>query len=150
MRARHILLRLAPGPEDDARAMALADSVRQRAAAGEDFAALAATYSADARSAELGGVLGWFAPDELVPEFRGAIETLTPGEVGPVLPGDGGHYILKLIAHEAARTASLDEVRPQLRDFLVNRRMEEEYLRLIERLSAEIHVDIRSQAAPAP
>lgn len=150
MHARHILLRLAPGPEDDSRAAALAESVRQRAAAGEDFAALASRYSADTRSAQQGGVLGWFAREELVPEFLSAIEALAPGEVGAVLPGDGGYYVLKVLAHEDARTASLDEVRSRLRDFLVERRTEEEYQRLIDRLSGEIYVDVRSQAAPAP
>jgi parvulin-like peptidyl-prolyl isomerase len=67
-----------------------------------------------------------------------------------VLPGDGGYYVLKVLAHEDARTASLDEVRSRLRDFLVERRTEEEYQRLIDRLSGEIYVDVRSQAAPAP
>jgi len=148
--ARHILARLSTGPDDDARAAALAESVRQRAAAGEDFAALAAAYSDDARSRAAGGALGWFTPDDLVPEFREAIQGMVPGEVGPVLQGDGGYYVVKLLSHETARTATLDEVRPKLRDFLMNQRMEEEYRRLIDRLSGEIYVDVRSGAAPSP
>ncbi len=148
--ARHILARLSTGPEDDARAVALAESVRQRAAAGEDFAALAAAYSDDARSRAAGGVLGWFTPDDLVPEFREAIQGMAPGEVGPILQGDGGFYVVKLLSHEAARTATLEEVRPKLRDFLMNQRMEEEYRGLIDRLSGEIYVDLRRGAAPSP
>ncbi len=150
IRARHILARLSTGPEDDSRAVALAESVRQRAAAGEDFAVLAAAYSDDARSSAAGGVLGWFTPDDLVPEFRGAIEAMVPGEVGPILEGDGGYYVVKLLSHEVARTATLEEVRPKLRDFLMNQRMEEEYRKLVDRLSGEIYVDLRSKAAPAP
>lgn len=148
--ARHILTRLSPGPEDDARAAALAESVRQRAAAGEDFAALAAAHSDDARSSAAGGVLGWFTPDDLVPEFRGAIQAMAPGDVGPILQGDGGYYVLKLLSHDAARTATLEEVRPKLREFLMDRRMEEEYRKLVDRLSGEIYVDLRSKAAPSP
>jgi len=148
--ARHILARLGPGPEDGARAAALAESVRQRAAAGEDFAALAAAYSDDPRSSAAGGVLGWFTPDDLVPEFRATIEALAPGGVGPILQGDGGYYVLKLLSHEKARTATLDEVRPKLREFLMNQRMEEEYRKLIDRLSGEIYVDLRGAATPSP
>jgi peptidyl-prolyl cis-trans isomerase SurA len=148
--ARHILARLSPGPEDDARAAALAESVRQRAAAGEDFGALAAKYSDDARTSAAGGVLGWFTPEDLVPEFRETIQAIAPGEVGPVLAGDGGYYVLKLLSHEDARTATLEEVRPKLREFLTNQRMEEEYRKLIDRLSGEIYVDLRSKAAPSP
>jgi peptidyl-prolyl cis-trans isomerase SurA len=147
--ARHILVRLSNGPEDVARAAARADSVRQRAVAGEDFAALAAAYSDDARTGAAGGVLGWFTPEDLVPEFRGAIEAMAPGEVGPILQGDGGYYVLKLLSHEEARTATLEEVRPKLREFLMNQRMEEEYRKLIDRLSGEIYVDLRSKAAPS-
>ncbi len=148
--ARHILARLSVGEEDGARAAALAESVRQRAVAGEDFAALAAAHSDDARSKAAGGVLGWFTPEDLVPEFRETIQSMTPGEVGPVLSGDGGYYVLKLLSHEEARTATLDEVRPKLRDFLMNQRMEEEYRKLIDRLSGEIYVDVRSKSAPSP
>jgi hypothetical protein len=148
--ARHILARLGPGPEDGARAAALAESVGQRAAAGEDFAALAAAYSDDPRSSAAGGVLGWFTPDDLVPEFRATIEALAPGGVGPILQGDGGYYVLKLLSHEEARTATLDEVRPKLREFLMNQRMEEEYRKLIDRLSGEIYVDLRGAATPSP
>jgi parvulin-like peptidyl-prolyl isomerase len=95
-------------------------------------------------------VLGWFTPDDLVPEFREAIQGMAPGEVGPILQGDGGFYVVKLLSHEAARTATLEEVRPKLRDFLMNQRMEEEYRGLIDRLSGEIYVDLRSGAAPSP
>jgi len=150
MRARHILARLAPGPDDDARAAALAESLRQRAVVGEDFAELARRYSDDARTAQAGGVLGRFAPDDLVPEFRAAVESLEPGGVSAVLRGDGGYYVLTLLRHEAARTATLDEIRPRLRQFLVDRRMEEEYQKLIDRLSREIYVSIRDAADPSP
>ena len=148
VKARHILVRVAPGPEDELRARATADSLRQRVLAGEDFGELAALRSDDLETRDDGGVLGWFARDDLVPSFRDVVAGLAPEEVSEVVAGEGGFYVLKLLEHSEARTATLDEVRENLREYLLGRKAEAAYGELIDRLSREIFVDIRTGMVP--
>jgi len=142
--ARHILARVAPGPEDEVRARATAESLKQRVLDGEDFAELARLRSDDPATREDGGVLGWFSLENLAPSFKDVVTELSPGEVADVTVGESGFYVLKLLEHEEARVATLDEVREDLKDYIFARRAEEAYGELIDQLSREIFVDIRT------
>jgi len=144
VRARHILARVTPGPEDELRARATADSLRRRAADGEDFAELARLRSDDLPSRETGGDLGWFQVDTIAPAFKSVVDGLQAGEVGDVAIGENGFYVLKLVEHQDARVATLDEVREDLKDYIFSRKAAEAYDELMERLSREILVDIRT------
>ena len=146
--ARHILARVAPGPEDEVRARATAESLRQRVLDGEDFAELARLRSDDPATREEGGVLGWFTRENLAPSFKDVITELSPGEVSDVTAGEAGFYVLKLLEHQEARIATLDEVRENLKDYLFARKAEKAYEELIDRLSQEIFVDIRTGMVP--
>lgn len=149
VRARHILARVAPGPDDEDRARALAESLRQHIVDGGDFAEVAREHSDDPASRESGGVLGWFTVDDMAPPIRSVILNLEPGGVGDVVRGDTGYYVIKLLAHEAERIAPLDEVRKDLREHVFGLRVEEGLSALIERLSDEIFVDIRTPTVSA-
>lgn len=144
--ARHILARVVPGPEDDLRAEAEAESVRVLAVEGADFEALAGEYSDDEQSSAEGGVLGWFRRGEMSPEIEEVVSTIEPGEVGPVVSGGAGYYVVKLLDHTEERVAGLDEVREDLRDYVYGMKAEEAYATLIERLSSEIFIDVRTGA----
>ena len=145
---RHILAKVAPGPDDEVRARATAESLRQRVLDGEDFAELARLRSDDPATREEGGVLGWFTHENLAPSFRNVITELSPGGVSDVTAGEAGFYVLKLLEHQEARIATLDEVRENLKDYLFARKAEEAYGELIDRLSQEIFVDIRTGMVP--
>jgi peptidyl-prolyl cis-trans isomerase SurA len=142
--ARHILARVVPGPADEERARATADSLRERALAGEDFAELARKRSDDPASRDAGGDIGWFSVDDMAPTFRSIVENLSPGDIGQVASAENGFYVLKLLDHTDARVATLDEIRDQLKDYLFSLKAEAAYDKLIERLSSEIFVDIRT------
>jgi peptidyl-prolyl cis-trans isomerase SurA len=146
--ARHILARIAPGAEDEVRARATAESLRQRVLDGEDFAELARLRSDDPATRDEGGVLGWFTHDNLAPSFKDVITELSPGEVSDVTVGEAGFYVLKLLEHQEARIATLDEVREDLKDYLFARKAEKAYGELIDRLSQEIFTDIRTGMVP--
>ncbi len=145
---RHILARVAPGPEDEVRARATAESLRQRVVDGEDFAELARLRSDDPGTREEGGVLGWFTRENLAPSFKEVVTGLSPGEVSDVTVGEAGFYVLKLLEHQEARIATLDEVRENLKDYLFARKAEKAYGELIDRLSREIFIDIRTAMVP--
>jgi len=146
--ARHILARVEPGPEDEERARASADSLRELVLGGRDFAEVARQRSDDRASREAGGTLGWFAPDELAPAILGILVGLEPGEIGDVVRGDTGYYVIKLLAHEPERIAPLDEMREDLREYIFNLKVRDELAALIERLSSELYVDIRTPTVP--
>jgi len=72
--ARHILVQLAPGADEETNTAALdkAYGVISRLDAGEDFAALAKEISDDPGSAASGGDLGFFGRGLMTPEFEKA------------------------------------------------------------------------------
>ncbi len=142
--ARHILARVESGPEDEERARAAAESLRLLVLEGRDFGDVAREHSDDEVSREAGGTLGWFTPEELSPEIRPVIVELEPGEIGDVVRGDTGYYVIKLLAHERGRIAPLDEVREDLREYVFNLKVKQEIAALIERLSEELYIDIRT------
>ncbi len=97
-----------PAPRTDAEALQLAQEIRQRLAAGEDFAALAAQFSDDTGSAADGGDLSWFARDEgLVKEFEDAAFALQPGQISEPVLTQFGYHIIKVEERDAARELNL-------------------------------------------
>ena len=62
IKARHIMLPI----QDEAKAVALADSLLTALNGGSDFAALAEKFSADRNSASRGGEIGWFTESDAV------------------------------------------------------------------------------------
>jgi len=110
-RVSHILIT----PDgDEAAARAKAQEAFDRAAAGEDFAALARELSQDPGSASAGGDLGWADRATYVEPFAEAAWGAQPGEiVGPVETQFGWH-VIKVDEVEAGEQRSFDEVRPEL------------------------------------
>jgi parvulin-like peptidyl-prolyl isomerase len=98
---------------DDA---ALAQSVLERARAGDDFAFLADQNSVDRVTGENGGDLGFFAAGGLlVPEVETAAFALQPGEISDVIAvanADGAtattYYIVKVTEREPNRELTAD------------------------------------------
>lgn len=91
---------------DDA---ALAQSVLERARAGDDFAFLAEQNSVDRVTGVNGGDLGFFGPGSLlVPEVEAAAFALQPGEISDVIAvADAGgatvYYIVKVTERDPNR-----------------------------------------------
>ena len=95
--ASHILLRIAQKASDaeQLEAKRRIDSVYAALQAGADFEALAKQVSQDPGSARRGGVLGWFARNQMVKEFEDAAFALQPGQMSkPFLSPYGWHIVL--------------------------------------------------------
>lgn len=93
----HILLRIAQQASDaeQQEAKRRIDSVYAALQAGADFEALAKQVSQDPGSARRGGVLGWFARNQMVKEFEDAAFALQSGEMSkPFLSPYGWHIVL--------------------------------------------------------
>jgi peptidyl-prolyl cis-trans isomerase D len=110
--ASHILI---PFGDDEAAAAELAEELKLRLDAGEDFAALAAQYSADTGSVGNGGSLGWLgAEDAPAPEFEEALFVLTEGEVSAPVRTEYGFHLIRLDGLRAGRTLNFADVKDDL------------------------------------
>lgn len=70
--------------------------IRDRIAAGEDFANIARLHSADLRSRALGGDLGWLNPGDLVPELERIAAALPSGELSGLVQTQFGHHLIQI------------------------------------------------------
>lgn len=97
------------------------DSV-QKSLKGGDFSAVAKAQSDDQTSASKGGDLGTLPENQIQPEIRNAVASLSKNGVSePVRLKDGWH-ILKLVEVKDPYTASLDEVKAPLANELRNQK----------------------------
>lgn len=145
-RARHILLR--PGPQlTEAAAVERLNRYRAQIASGQaSFEALAREHSQDG-SAREGGVLGWAAPGQFVPEFEEAMNRLRPGEVSaPVVSRFGVH----LIQVDERRTAAVSdrEQREQVRSLLRERKSRDALETLASEIRNRAFVETREPPRP--
>lgn len=72
-----------------------AQYIKEKLDEGEDFAALAKSYSTCASAAD-GGDLGYFAANEMVAEFSNAAFALPVGEISEPVKSDFGYHIIKV------------------------------------------------------
>ncbi|MDD3926478.1 MAG: peptidylprolyl isomerase [bacterium] len=93
--------------------------VLDRLKKGEDFVALAGKLSIDKGTHETGGSLGLFPRGQMVPEFDQAAFALKEGQVSGIVKTKFGYHVIKLEKRIPARLKSLKEVRTQVRDALV-------------------------------
>jgi hypothetical protein len=115
IRARHILLRIAPDatPEQREGLLAEARDLRARAVAGANFAKLAEEKSQDPGSAKQGGDLGFFGRGQMVAPFDEAAFALGVGEISDVVETPFGYHIIKL---EERKGPTLAEIKDTFRE----------------------------------
>lgn len=148
VRARHILLL---HPDDATQAQrdslrTLAEELRDRARAGEDFSAMAEEYSDDTGSAARGGDLNWFSRGTMVPPFEAAAFALEPGEVSEVVESQHGLHIIKLDEREFP---ALEDMREQLRFDIQTERTQQAESIFIAGLETEAGMQVTDDAFEA-
>ena len=121
----------------------LAQSLRDRIVAGEDFADLAREHSEDAGSAMAGGDLGWTDGSEFVPQFRAAIAELGAGELSQPFQSQFGWHIAQVldrrdqdVSEEARRNVAMQ--------VLYERRFQEELQEWLQEIRDEAFVELRT------
>jgi len=100
---RHILIRTKEGVSDSDARERLA-RLRERIAAGEDFAELARVHSEDG-TATKGGDLGWISPGETVPEFERAMNALRDGEMSPPVQSPFGWHVVQVLERRSEQVS---------------------------------------------
>ena len=118
--ARHILIRFKGSPVPvrtgqkdltEEEALAKANDIEKRLAAGEDFAKIAKEESDDVGSGAQGGELGSFRHGQMVAEFEKAAWAQPVGKVSEPIKTQFGYHIIKVEKHD---TKPYDEVKNEL------------------------------------
>jgi peptidyl-prolyl cis-trans isomerase C len=144
VRASHILISVPEGADAATRgaARAKAEQLLKDVKSGQDFAALAKQHSQDPGSAVNGGDLGFFEQGQMVGPFNDAAFSLAPGATSDLVETTFGYHIIRLAEKQAARTVPLEEVRPQVEDYLQNRNRDQQTDAFVDALKARSKVEI--------
>lgn len=144
VRASHILIRMPENADAAAKdqARAKAAEVLKEVKAGKDFAALAKEYSQDPGSAVRGGDLGYFERGQMVGPFDQAAFSMKAGDVSELVETNFGFHIIKIADKQASGTVPLDDVRPQIQEYLENQTRQEETRAFVDTLRARGTVEI--------
>ena len=144
VRASHILIRTPENADAKTKeeARTKAAGVLTEVKAGKDFGELAKHYSQDPGSAVNGGDLGYFAQGQMVGPFDQVAFALKPGAVSDVVETPFGFHIIKVADRQPARTVPLDEVKPQIEQFLQNQQRQQKTEAFINSLKAKSKVEI--------
>jgi len=139
-RARHILLKPSAIRSVE-QTKQLASELRQRALHGTDFGELARQYSEDIGSAMEGGELGWTSPGQLVGAFQKAMDSTAKGAISEPFESRYGWHIVQV--EERRQQDVTDEIRRNMaRNYLHQRKYEEELDAWLQKIRDEAHVDI--------
>lgn len=127
-RVSHILIELG---DDETAAEQQANDVLAKINAGEDFATLAAQFSADTFSAENGGDLDFISMGSMDPVFDDAAFALTnENNVSALVRTDFGFHIIKLTDVEEAQVQAFSDVKDEIFAQLKNDKALEVYYSL--------------------
>jgi hypothetical protein len=152
VKARHILLRppgaegqaaAAPTPAQTAQLKQRAEQIRARAAAGEDFAALAAETTEEPGGKERGGDLGWFGRGRMVAQFEEAALAMQPGQVSPVVETPFGYHIIKV---EDRRQTAMAENRAMFRQQAVQQARQKAVGTYVDSLKKSSNLQVQPEA----
>jgi parvulin-like peptidyl-prolyl isomerase len=141
----HILIRTPQNADAAAKQKAKAEaaSVLAQIKKGADFATLAKQHSQDPGSAANGGDLGFVPKGQTDPAFeQGAFALTKPGQLSAVVESQFGFHIIKMVEHRNGRTVPLQEVKPQVEQFLKQQKMQEKTAAYVEKLKSKGKVEI--------
>lgn len=116
-----------------------AKEIRERAANGDDFAALAKEFSEDPGTKEKGGSLGVTTYDTTMylTEFTEGFKKLKEGEISDLVKSSYGYHIIKITDY---KEKSLDEAKESIKTTLENEKKNEIYTSTIEQWKKDFKV----------
>ena len=142
--ARHVMVQAKSTPADEERSRKKALAIRDSLARGADFAAMARAYSGDSATRDSGGVLGEISVPALPAVLREPLAGLRVGEVSVPFKRDAGYHIFKLLAREPESEYKFEEIKDDLRQVVLNKKMEDAYRRWYERVRKNVNVELKN------
>lgn len=131
--AAHILIE-ANNQRNDEQAKALAESIRTKLAAGEDFAKLAAQYSDDVGSKNSGGDLGSSSGDTFPAVFEQALAQLQVGGLSMPVKSESGYHLIKLLDAQVKEKPTFEQRKTDIALHLQQAKAQPELQKAVEKL----------------
>ena len=138
---RHILVTPTEVLSENA-SEALANELKTRIEAGEDFGTLARQYSDDIGSAAEGGELGWTNPGQMVPEFEATMAASPEGQISAPFRSEFGWHILE-VKERRDKDFSSEMRRNQVAGYIRDQKYQEELDAWLRKIREEAFVDIK-------
>jgi peptidyl-prolyl cis-trans isomerase SurA len=137
---RDIFLPFQPGmtKQDAMRVVEQAKSIRQMAASGQSFEALARHYS-QGPGADAGGLLGTFKRGEMAAPLEQQLFAMRPGDVTQPMVGPNGVHLMKADSFETGGHADFDAVKEEIRQHLASEALDERFREWISKHLREKH-----------
>lgn len=128
----------------------LADS-KGLAASEQFFGDLARKFSADPLSARRGGDIGWVVQGASIAQWEPAVvEALftleTPGQVAPLVEGERGIYLVRLVERSAGGKKPLASVEREIRGRIAADKAQKAQASLMDRLRTRFPVKVNEEA----
>ncbi len=122
---------------------------RDRARAGEDFAALSRELSRAPNAAD-GGAIGWVERGQLPPEFEAAVFGLAKGEVSDPVPSNAGWHVFQVVDRRAPGDGPDPALRDRARVQLAAKAAEANQRSCLQTLAAKVGVRVECAGATFP
>lgn len=148
--ARHILIRAAAG--DDAASKTAEDKIKgviDRLKKGDDFGKLAMEVTEDPSGKANGGDLGFFAKEQMVPEFADVAFKLDKGQLSDPVKTQFGWHVIKVEDKRVKPAPTFDEVKGQIETYVTRRAQAELVTKLREGAKIEKFYKTEAPADPA-
>lgn len=139
--AQGLLIRATPTVPSEA-ARQKAQALRDRIAAGEDFAAIAREHSEDTMSRNDGGDMGWFPVNAWGTSVGSQLSQLQDGELSQPFQSEVGWHVIKRLGTREQDVTEQNR-RNQAREIIAQRKAEEEFERFLRQMRAEAFVESR-------
>jgi peptidyl-prolyl cis-trans isomerase C len=135
VKASQILIKVSPADKESKKNQALKkiEMVQKKLIRGEDFGALAKTYS-EGPNAQRQGELGYFKRGQIAKPIEDAAFALKVGEVSGIIESQSGYRLIKVTDKKPAGTMSFKQVRPMIEQHLRKEKEKTEVQRYIENL----------------
>ncbi len=115
---------------------------------GGDFEELAKQYSDDKSTAENGGDLGYIYKGQTSEELEKVLFSLDVGEVSDVIEAEYGFYILKVFDIQEEHYQDFEEVKEDIKAYLLDLHKMEEYsdyfFSLVDKADIKFYIDVES------
>lgn len=141
---RHILIRFEENASKKEKSQALnkIKEVQKKLKKGGDFAKLAEKYSEDPGSARMGGELGFIIRGMMVENFEKVAFKTQVGVISNYFKTEFGYHILKVDAKQAKQKRSFEQVKDNLKRYLLAEKHQEQYEKFIKTLRDNAEISI--------
>ena len=142
VKASHILIKVDEGASDEKKAEARKKikDIQQKVQKGEDFAALAQTYS-EGPSAPKGGDLDYFGRGQMVKPFEDVAFSLKPNETSDIVETRFGYHLIKVVDKQPAKKMAYADVKVRIDKHLKDQKLKTESQLYFDKLKKDAKIE---------